>query len=124
MSEKVEAQAAPAGDAVKWTLAVALLTGAIVGNEYLSEQLAFFYRVAAIIVLCGLGLFVASLTQQGRSFIALLADARIEMKKVVWPTQQETMQTTGVVMLVVFFVSILLWFLDLLLGFAVSELIG
>ncbi|MAA60537.1 MAG: preprotein translocase subunit SecE [Pseudomonadales bacterium] len=71
-----------------------------------------------------LAALLASFTDKGRAFIALLQDARAEVRRVVWPTKQETAQTTGVVVLVVAIMALLLWLLDLALGKIISSIIG
>jgi preprotein translocase subunit SecE len=48
----------------------------------------------------------------------------IELRKVVWPTRQETNQTTLIVVAVVIFMSLVLWALDTVLGFFASKIIG
>ena len=67
---------------------------------------------------------VALQTAKGRSCWQLLKDARIEIRKVVWPTKAETRQTTLIVMAVVVAVGLLLWALDSLLSLLVSGIIG
>ena len=47
-----------------------------------------------------------------------------ELKKVTWPTKQETTQTTLGVIFVVIIVGILLWLFDMLLGWAIGTLYG
>ena len=67
--------------------------------------------------------FVALQTEKGGAFWALLKDAKNEIRKVVWPTRQETVQTTLVVVAVVLAMGLVLWGLDSLLGWVVSRLI-
>ncbi|MEC8716811.1 MAG: preprotein translocase subunit SecE, partial [Pseudomonadota bacterium] len=54
----------------------------------------------------------------------LVNEARVEIRKVVWPTREETTQTTLVVLALVFVMSLILWGLDSLLGLVVSSVIG
>ncbi|MBT8151698.1 MAG: preprotein translocase subunit SecE, partial [Gammaproteobacteria bacterium] len=67
---------------------------------------------------------VALQTVEGKAFWALIKGARTEIRKVVWPTRQETMQTSLMVLAVVVVVGIILWGLDTLLGWAASIFIG
>ena len=53
-----------------------------------------------------------------------IQQVRAEVSKVVWPTRQETVQTTLIVLLFVVAVALLLWGLDSLLGWLVSLVIG
>jgi preprotein translocase subunit SecE len=116
------AQSSPA-DMAKWVVVVLLVTTAVVGNAYFDDQ-AFLYRVLGVVALAVVAAVVAAQTFKGRAFVALLKDARAEVRRVVWPTKQETAQTTGIVVLVVFLMSLLLWALDTLLGWAISSVIG
>lgn len=111
-------------EVVKWLVAVALLSAAIVGNYWLAEQMPFIYRVLIVVALMLLALFVAAVTEQGVRFRNLLREANIERRKVVWPTRPETVQTTLIVVAVVFVMALLLWGLDSLLGFLISLVIG
>jgi preprotein translocase subunit SecE len=63
-------------------------------------------------------------TAKGQAFLQLLKDANIERRKVVWPTRQETTQTTMIVVAVVVVVGLALWGLDTLLGWLVKLLVG
>ena len=61
---------------------------------------------------------------KGQAFFALAKEARAEIRKVVWPTRQETTQTTLIVVAVVLVMALLLWGLDTLLGWLVSMIVG
>ncbi len=115
-------QSSPA-DIAKWVVVVLLVVSAVVGNAYFDDQ-AFLYRVLGVVALAVVAAFVAAQTFKGRAFVSLLKEARAEVRRVVWPTKQETAQTTGIVVLVVFLMSLLLWALDTLLGWAISSVIG
>ena len=53
-----------------------------------------------------------------------LTDVRVELKKVTWPSRQDTMSSTGVVLVVVFIISFYLGFIDILLSRMVTSLFG
>ncbi len=110
-------------DRLKWVV-VAVVTGAAVwGNlQYASEPL--LYRVMALLVAAAAAAAVASQTSQGIAFWELARAARTEIRKVVWPTRQETTQTTLIVVAVVLVMALILWGLDTLLGWLASMLIG
>lgn len=110
-------------DALKW-LAVALLVAVgVVGNQYFSAE-PILYRVLVLLVLAAAAGFLAFQTAKGRAFAVLLKEARVEIRKVVWPTRQETTQTTMIVVLVVLLMALMLWGLDSLLGWLVSLIVG
>jgi preprotein translocase subunit SecE len=110
-------------DILKWSVVAALVLAAVVGNHYFSAA-AVLYRVLGVVALAAVAAFVALQTVKGAAFFALVKDARAEMRKVVWPTRQETTQTTLIVVGVVLVMALLLWGLDSLLGWLVSLIVG
>ncbi|GAA6154517.1 preprotein translocase subunit SecE [Pseudoteredinibacter isoporae] len=110
-------------DALKWLFVVALVAAGVVGNSYFAEQ-ALLYRVLGLVALAGIALFVAVNTAKGNAFYTLLQESLVEVRKVVWPTRQETNQTTLIVVAVVIVMGILLWLLDTFLGWLASLIIG
>jgi preprotein translocase subunit SecE len=110
-------------DGLKWVVVFALLGAAIVGNSYYADQ-SLLYRVLGIIALSVVAGLVALQTAKGAAFWALVKGSRTEIRKVVWPTRQETTQTTMIVVVFVVLVALLLWGLDSLLGWLVSLAIG
>ena len=63
-------------------------------------------------------------TPKGRGIWRFAVDARTEVRKVVWPTRQETLQTTLIVIVMVIIVAIILWLLDIFLGWSIRSLMG
>ncbi|HSX70801.1 MAG TPA: preprotein translocase subunit SecE [Pseudomonas sp.] len=122
MDAKAEAQNSRF-DALKWLVVVALVVAGVVGNQYFSAE-PLLYRVLALLALAVVVGFVALQTAKGQVFFALAKEARIEIRKVVWPTRQETTQTTLIVVAVVLVMSLVLWGLDSLLGWLVSLIVG
>lgn len=110
-------------DAVKWIAATLLLVVATLGNHY-AEGFSPFLRIGAVVLLAIAALALALTTIKGRGFLALLKEARVEARKIVWPSRQETWQTTIIVALVVVLMSLLLWGIDSLFGWIVSAIIG
>jgi preprotein translocase subunit SecE len=110
-------------DGLKWLVVFVLLGTAIVGNSFYADQ-SLLYRVLGILALALVAGLVALQTAKGAAFWALVKGSRTEIRKVVWPTRQETTQTTMIVVLFVVLVALLLWGLDSLLGWLVSLAIG
>lgn len=110
-------------DSLKWVVVTALVAAAVVGNSYFSDQ-SLLYRVLAIVALSAVAGFVALQTSKGVSFWTLVKGSRTEIRKVVWPTRQETVQTTMIVVAFVLVVALMLWGLDSFLGWLVSLVIG
>ena len=115
-------------DYVLWAIALILLVGALMTNQHLPAYWApandIWVRVGVILacIVGALGLLYA--THQGKGFIRLLQDSRIELRRVVWPTKQETMTTSWHVLVVVLVASVLLWCFDYILGWAIKLIIG
>ncbi len=110
-------------DSLKWIVSTALLcVGFFAYYHY--GQYPVIYRVLALLPVVAIALFVAVLTQKGAAFWSLMRDAFIEVRRVVWPTPQETTQTTLVVLLVVAAMGLLLWLLDMTLSWLVSLAMG
>ena len=115
-------------DYVLWAIALILLVGALMTNQHLPAYWApandVWVRVGVILacIVGALGLLYA--THQGKGFIRLLQDSRIELRRVVWPTKQETMTTSWHVLVVILVASVLLWCFDYILGWAIKLIIG
>ena len=110
-------------DTVKFGAALALLLIAIVAFYYFADQ-SKLARYAGLLVALGGSVALALQTDKGRIFLGFIRESQVEVRKVVWPTRQETVQTTLVVMFVVVVASILLWLLDLALGGLVRLVMG
>ena len=110
-------------DGLKWLLVLLIIAGAVAGNIYYSDQ-SLLYRVLALVALAVIAAFIAIQTAQGAAFWKLAKEARTEIRKVVWPTRQESTQTTLIVVGFVLLMSLVLWGLDTLLGWLVSLVIG
>ena len=91
-------------------------------NSYLSSEALLLRSVGLLGIACFAG-WIASLTIKGRALIDLSLEARVEIRKVVWPSRQETTQTTIVVLIVIFIVAIILWLLDSMLNGIISSFI-
>jgi preprotein translocase subunit SecE len=110
-------------DWLKWGLVFGLVGAGVVGNWYYQDQ-SLLIRVVALLVLGGLAFAVAIQTVKGRNAWTLIKEARGEIRRVVWPTWDETTQTTLIVLVLVLIFSLLLWLLDSGLSWVVSSVIG
>ncbi|MGQ0659192.1 MAG: preprotein translocase subunit SecE [Chromatiales bacterium] len=120
MNSKAEAPTSNLDTAKLW--AASIVTGAaIVGFYYFSEH-SLLVRVLGLLVAALIAGAIAYQTERGRLFAAFLKEAQIEVRKVVWPTREETVKTTTVVVAVVVLVAVALWGLDLVLSWLVRSL--
>lgn len=110
-------------DLLKWLLVFVFVAAGVVGNYYFAAE-SLLYRILALLVLAVVAGWIALQTIKGKQFAALVAEARIEIRKVVWPTRQELTQTTMIVVAFVLVVALLLWGIDSLIGWVVSGVIG
>ncbi|MEX2129902.1 MAG: preprotein translocase subunit SecE [Pseudohongiellaceae bacterium] len=110
-------------DWLKWSIVAAIVFAGVYANSYFSAE-SLLLRTIGLLVLAGVAGWTAAQTVKGKAFIELCLEARVEIRKVVWPTRQETSQTTVVVLIVVFVVALILWLLDWGLNGIVSMIIG
>jgi preprotein translocase subunit SecE len=122
MTQKVET-GPNAFDTVKLAAAVAILVGGIAAF-YLMSSYPLALRWAIVFASLGAGIFVALQSAQGREFWQFVQGSRIELRKVVWPTRQETLQTTLVVFVAILAMGIFFWVLDWVLGSVTATLTG
>ena len=104
-------------------LAIAVLLSGMVLFYYFSD-VRLFYRVVGMITVLILSGFIGYQSDFGKLVYSYVTDSKVELKKVTWPTKQETTQTTLGVIFVVIVVGILLWLFDMLLGWAIGTLYG
>tara|TARA_A100001035_G_C27484465_1_gene364699 strand:- start:185 stop:553 length:369 start_codon:yes stop_codon:yes gene_type:complete len=99
-----------------------LITGMIL--FYYFSDVRLFYRVVGMISVVVFSAFIAYQSDFGKLVYSYVTDSKVELKKVTWPTKQETTQTTLGVIFVVIIVGILLWLFDMFLGWAIGTLYG
>jgi preprotein translocase subunit SecE len=118
-----KAEAGNRFDGLKWLVVAVLVAVGVGGNIYFSAQ-PLLYRVMGLLVLASVAAVVALNTVKGAAFWKLSKEAKVEIRKVVWPTRQEAVQTTLIVVGFVLFTALILWGLDTLLGWLASQIIG
>ena len=110
-------------DIVKWILSTIMFLGSLVAFYYF-DQYPLMYRVLGLIGIVIVGFLIVFNTERIRSLRVFTHDARVELKKVIWSTKAEVIQTTVIVFVVVIIMSILLWLLDKLLGAGIKFLLA
>jgi len=110
-------------DSLKWLLALAMVGGGIYANSYYAVVEPLFRAIAGVLV-AAFTVGVILQTEKGAAAWDLAKEARVEVRKVVWPTPQETTQTTLIVVGVVILLALILWALDSSLSFGVRGVIG
>jgi len=110
-------------DSLKLLIALVVLTAGVGGFYYYEEQ-SQLLRVLGLLGMAIVSIFIVLQTAVGQGVWTFAAGARTEVRKVVWPTRQETIQTTLIVMFVVFLMGIFLWLVDMMLLSIVRTLTG
>ncbi len=114
MNQQTAASLGGIMNSLKWAIVFVLIALGVVGNYHFSEQ-SLLIRSFGLIALAAVSIVVALQTENGKRFLRFAMDARNELRKVVWPSRQETVQTTVMVLGVVVIVALILWGVDLLL---------
>jgi preprotein translocase subunit SecE len=110
-------------DTAKLLVVVALLVAGVYGFYSFADQ-ALWVRLIGLLVVVGAAVFVALQTAVGRSIWQFATDSRTEVRKVVWPTRQETLQTLLIITVAVLLTALFLWLVDSLLFSIVRYLTG
>ncbi len=110
-------------DIVKQVLVVLLVVGGIAAFYYYSE-LSQLYRVLGLVATLIAAAAIFFTTGTGKRLWVFMMEAKQEVRKVVWPTREETTRTTLLVFTMVFIVGLVLWLLDMFLLWGVKLLTG
>ncbi len=110
-------------DTAKLVLAAAVLIGGIAGY-YFFENESILLRVAGLLVALIIGAVIAFQSMQGQMLWHFIQGSRVEVRKVIWPTRQETLQTTLTVLVFTLILGIFFWVLDLVLLWGTRLLTG
>ncbi|GAB3744310.1 preprotein translocase subunit SecE [Lysobacter olei] len=114
---------ANAGDIVKYVVAILLAAGGLFGYSWFSDWAGSLRALLVVVgLLAGIGVFM--LTAKGIQTREFLSESKFELRKVVWPTRQEALQTTWVVMIAVAVLSLILAGFDVVIQWAVKWLLG
>jgi preprotein translocase subunit SecE len=109
-------------DKAKLVLAVLLAAAGIWGYYWLGER-ALVLRLLAVLAGFIAGALVAWLSAPGRQFAGFAVESWGEVKKVVWPTRKETVQTTAAVFAFVLVMAVFLWISDKTLEWILYDLL-
>lgn len=110
-------------DKVKLGAAV-VAVGAGIAGYYLLGSDATWQRWAAVVAGLVVGALLLAFSRYGHDFREFVLSARVELRKIVWPTRQDTGVTTLIVFVFVAVAGFFFWGLDLLLAWATKALTG
>ena len=122
METKVEEQPTFV-DTAKLTLAIVIVVAGLVGYYYFASS-STLLRVLGVILALAVGAVVAFTSLQGRLLWKFIQGARVELNKVVWPTREETVQTTLVVLVIALLGGVFFWLLDTFLLWLTTRVTG
>ncbi len=101
-------------DVVKLVLAAAILISGVFAYYYFEDG-SMLLRVAGVLAALALGALIAFQSVQGKDLWRFIQSSRGEIRKVIWPNRQETLQTTLTVMVFALIMGVGFWMLDLFL---------
>ncbi|QYJ86317.1 preprotein translocase subunit SecE [Shewanella mesophila] len=110
-------------DIVKWGLVVILLAAAIIANQMYSEA-SVLVRAIGVVVAFAVAGFIALQTVKGKEALTFARESHIEVRKVVWPTRQEALNTTFIVLAATGILALILWGMDAVLLRIVNFITG
>ena len=118
MNDEAKQQTAvPAGaDTAKLIAAIALVLGGIVAFYVLKPRPEIWASWVAMFGAFAAAVAIFAFSQYGRNFWQFVLEARVELRKVFWPSRDETMKTTLIVLVFVAIASAFFWVLDLFLA--------
>jgi len=123
MNASTESQPSASLDFVKWALVLVFLAAAVAGNYIYGEQ-SVLYRAIGVVFAIAIAGLISIQTEKGRTAVTFIKESKTEIRKVVWPTRQEAVQTTGIVLVATLIMSIILWGLDSVLFWVVGFITG
>ena len=123
-SSKAETGKPPIVNTLLLAIAAAMLIAGVGGYYWFQDLAITPVRVVSLIVIVLIASFVAGQSDSGSAFFRFLKESDIERRKVVWPTNQETLQTALMVIIVTILISLFLAAVDWVLGASVRSLVG
>ncbi len=124
MTAQTETNQSGALDTLKLLLSAALLVGGLYGFYYYENDLALPLRVLMVLGGTGVGIALAMTSVQGQQLWHFIQGSRVEIRKVVWPTRQETTQTAIAVFVFTLILAMFFWALDSGLLWVTRRLVG
>jgi preprotein translocase subunit SecE len=124
MSAQTETSQSGMLDTIKLLLAAATLVGGLYAYYYYETDIAQAYRVLMVLGGTIAGIGIAMTSAQGNRLWHFIQGSRVEIRKVIWPTKQETTQTAIAVFVFTLVMMLFFWLLDSGLLWLTQELVG
>ena len=129
MNTNVETET-PVLDIIKKIFSALIVVAAVSAFYYFSvdhdsiKEIRLLFRVLGLVSVIVAVLGLMSTTNTGKFVLSFVLESKQEVRKVIWPTRDETMRTTLLVFAMVFIVGLILWVLDMFLFWGVRSLTG
>ncbi len=124
MNAHTETSQSGALDTIKLLISAAILVGGLYGYYYYENDVALPLRVLMVLGGAGAGIAMAMTSTQGRRLWHFIQGSRVEIRKVIWPTRQETTQTAIAVFVFTLVLALFFWALDSGLLWVTRRLVG
>ncbi len=124
MTAQSETSQSGALDIIKLLSAVAAIVGGLYSYYFFEFQVSLPLRVLMVLGGTGAGIAIAITSTQGQRLWSFIQGARVEIRKVVWPTRQETTQTAIAVFVFTLIMGVFFWLLDSGLLWLTRRLVG
>ena len=110
-------------DVFLWLVIVIAIAAAVLGNYYFSQPAnlqPLYIRIILVLGCIAVATVCGLLTTSGKKLLKFAKESRGELRRVTWPTKDETTKSAIGVAVVVFIIAIFLWFSDVVIGFFVN----
>ena len=124
MTTQSETSQSGALDIIKLLSAVAAIVGGLYSYYFFEFQVSLPLRVLMVLGGTGAGIAISMTSTQGQRLWSFIQGARVEIRKVVWPTRQETTQTAIAVFVFTLIMGVFFWLLDSGLLWLTRRLVG
>jgi preprotein translocase subunit SecE len=124
MNTQSETSQSGALDIIKLLSAAAAIIGGLYSYYFFEFQVSLPLRVLMVLGGTGAGITIAMTSTQGQRLWSFVQGARVEIRKVVWPTRQETTQTAIAVFVFTLIMGVFFWMLDSGLLWLTRKLVG
>ena len=124
MSTQTETTQSGGLDIIKLIIAAAVIIGGLYSYYYYEFEVALPLRVLMVLGGAGEGIAIGMTSTQGQRLWHFIQGSRVEIRKVVWPTRQETTQTAIAVFVFTLIMALFFWGLDSILLWLTRQFVG
>jgi len=112
MSTQTETSQSGVLDILKLLIAAAAIVGGLYSYYFYEFEISLPIRVLMVLGGTGVGIAIGMTSAQGQRLWHFIQGSRVEIRKVVWPTKQETTQTAIAVFVFTLIMAVFFWLLD------------